>query len=338
MSRILEVSHVSKQYEGNTQPAVQDVSFSLEQGQILTLTGESGSGKTTLLKIIAGLIEADQGKVYLHDNWVKGPSRKLVPGHPDIKMVYQHYELSPNLNVRQNIMRILRAYVKEYQHERATELLEICKLSHLSGHYPRELSGGEKQRVALARAIAEEPVLLLMDEPFSNIDLSLKAHLKREINGILEALNITAIIVSHDPQDALSMADTVAVMRHGELLQMDSPENVYTKPSSAYVAQLFGHCNMINTTALKKAFEVPDDGLLYGIRAEDLHITKQTNQRKSKIKSIRFMGAFYEVTVEIAQQSLMIHQQVHHSKVGDIVYLEFTPEKLISMPIPKNLT
>ncbi|WKN31695.1 ABC transporter ATP-binding protein [Porifericola rhodea] len=333
MPPLLEVNKLSKQYEGKTEAAIHDISFSLDKGQILTLTGESGSGKTTLLKAISGLIQTDAGKVFLDGEWVKGPDRMLVPGHPDIKMVYQHYELSPNLNVAQNIMRILRAYVKEYQQERTEELMELCKLSHLRAHYPRELSGGEKQRVALARAIAEEPVLLLMDEPFSNIDVSLKTHLKSELLEILRSLEITAIIVSHDPQDALSMADQVAVMQNGHLQQLDSPENVYRKPVNAYVAQLFGHCNLIAATdELAAQLNSQPKTTQLCIRAEDISVDEQGKSAwKAQVKNIRFMGAFYEVEVEMARQRLLFHHRANHIEVGDEISLSIPTHKIISL-------
>ncbi|MDF9795878.1 ABC-type Fe3+/spermidine/putrescine transport system ATPase subunit [Catalinimonas alkaloidigena] len=334
MSTILEVKNVSKAYEGKDQNAVKNISFSLDKGQILTLTGESGSGKTSLLKIIAGLLEPDEGKIYLNGEWVKGPSRRLVPGHPEIKMVYQHYELSPKLNVAQNIKRILRAYVKEYQEERAEELMEICKLQHLRDSFPRELSGGEKQRVALARALAEEPLLLLMDEPFSNIDLSLKAHLKREIIDILEALEITTIIVSHDPQDALSMADQVAVMRQGKLLQLDKPEKIYKQPSNTYIAGLFGYCNIISTHEAKSALNLPTKRQsTLCIRSEDILIEPDVKDSKHQatIKNIRFMGAFYEVAVEYAQQNWVLYHRTNHIKVGDQVRLNIPKDKIITI-------
>ncbi|MEK6476819.1 ABC transporter ATP-binding protein [Catalinimonas sp. 4WD22] len=332
MSPILEVKNISKAYEGKNQSAVKNISFSLPKGEILTLTGESGSGKTSLLKIIAGLLEADEGKIYLNGEWVKGPARMLVPGHPDIKMVYQHYELSPKLNVRQNIMRILRAYVKEYQEERTEELMDICKLTHLQNSYPRELSGGEKQRVALARALAEEPLLLLMDEPFSNIDLGLKSHLKREIVDILEALEITTIIVSHDPQDALSMADQVAVMHQGKLLQMDNPEKIYRQPANAYVAELFGNCNMISSKEAKASLNLQLEEA-HCIRSEDVQIqTDADGRHKATVRNIRFMGAFYEVEVAYAQQNWVLHHRTNHIKVGDQVQLSIPEEKIISIP------
>lgn len=331
MPPILEVKQVSKTHEKSTHPAVQSVSFTLEEGQILSLTGESGSGKTTLLKLTAGLLEADAGQVFLDGEWVKGPSRRLVPGHPDIKMVYQHYELSPNLNARQNIAHILRAYEDAYREERTEELLALCKLSTLANRYPRELSGGEKQRLALARAIAEEPRLLLMDEPFSNIDVGLKNHLKHEITEILEDLQITTIMVTHDPQDALSMASRVAVMQQGSMLQIDAPQQIYRYPASAYVARLFGPCNFIDRQTARKLFNWRGKEQIC-LRAEDIKMGEpEQDGPKALVKKIRYMGAYQEVSVEVEQQYLRLHHQENHVKVGDKVSLLVAPEKMIRL-------
>ena len=330
MSTLLEIHKLSKSYEHNDQPAVRDISFQLKEGEIMSLTGESGSGKTTLLQLIAGLMEPDSGEVFLDGKKVKGPSARLVPGHPDIKVVFQHYNLSPNITVRKNISRILKAYVSEYQDERTEELIQLCKLQKQAERYPRELSGGEKQRVALARSLAEEPRLLLMDEPFSNLDPSLKKHLKEEITEILESLQITAIVVTHDPQDALSMADKVAVMHRGYLLQLDTPNTIYRHPVNQYVAQLFGPCNILSTsnaTALLKEKSKQKDVCL---RAEDIQLNSpQEGFPEATVQRIRYMGAFHEVSLMLNQQLIQLHYRDNHIKEGDNVSLRIDPEKVI---------
>ncbi|MFP4507039.1 MAG: ABC transporter ATP-binding protein [Cyclobacteriaceae bacterium] len=331
MPPLLEVQNLKKQHENSVHPAVQDISFSLQEGEILSLTGESGSGKTTLLKLISGLLEADEGKVYLDGEWVKGPSRRLVPGHPDIKMVYQHYELSPNLNVRNNIAHILRAYETDYREQRVEELLRICRLTALAERYPRELSGGERQRVALARAIAEEPRLLLMDEPFSNIDIGLKNHLKQQLLEILEELQITTIIVTHDPQDALSMAAKVAVMQGGHMLQMAPPRTVYRAPVNAYVASLFGPCNFLEKETAHALQLSVDTSSAICLRAEDIRLSRQA-PANATVKKVRYMGAFQEVIAEIQGQLLQILHQDHELRIGEGVQLSVLQENVIQLP------
>lgn len=330
MPPLLEVKQLSKKYDGNEQSAVHDVSFRLEEGQVMSLTGESGSGKTTLLKLVGGLLEPDTGEVLLAGEKVKGPKARLVAGHPDIKFVFQHYNLSPNITVRQNIAHILNAYVAEYRDERTEELIRLCKLSPLAESYPRELSGGEKQRVALARAIAEEPRLLLMDEPFSNLDISLKKHLKDEITEILDAFKITAIIVTHDPQDALSMAEKVAVMQSGQLLQMASPDTIYRQPTNAYVAQLFGTCNFLDKENARVLVEKADPGHMVCLRAEDIELGEALEGSPTAlVKKINYMGAFQEVKLEINQQIIRSHHRSNHIREGDKVGLSIKPEKVI---------
>ncbi len=330
MSPLLEVKQLSKKYNSHEQPAVRDISFRLEEGQVMSLTGESGSGKTTLLQLVGGLLEPDTGEVLLDGEKVKGPSARLVAGHPGIKLVFQHYNLSPNITVRQNIAHILKAYVPEYRDERTEELIQVCKLSSLAERYPRELSGGEKQRVALARAIAEEPRLLLMDEPFSNLDIGLKQHLKDEITDVLDSLQISAIIVTHDPQDALSMAEKVAVMHKGEMLQMASPDTIYGQPVNAYVAQLFGTCNFLDHANAKALLDQVDKTHEVCLRAEDIELTPPVEGTlTARVKKIQYMGAFQEVKLEVNQQMLRSHHRGNHIRVGDQVSLRIAPDKVI---------
>ena len=330
MPPLLEVKKLSKKYDNKKHPAVHELSFSLEEGQIMSLTGESGSGKTTLLQLVGGLLEPDTGEILLDGEKVKGPSARLVAGHPDIKLVFQHYNLSPNITVRQNIAHILRAYVPEYRDERAEELIQLCKLSAQAERYPRELSGGEKQRVALARAIAEEPRLLLMDEPFSNLDISLKKHLKDEITEILDSLKISAIVVTHDPQDALSMAEKVAVMQAGKMLQLDSPDKIYRQPINAYVAQLFGTCNFLDNESAKLFVEKMGKHRQVCLRAEDLELGQPgAGKLKASVKKVSYMGAFQEVKLETKQQVLRSHHRSNHIKEGDQVSLSIAPDKVI---------
>lgn len=330
MSTLLEVKQLSKQYESSDAAAVHDVSFCLQEGEVMSLTGESGSGKTTLLQLVAGLMEPDIGEVWLDGEKVKGPSARLVPGHPDIKIVFQHYNLSPNITVRENIAHILRAYVKDYREERTEELIQLCKLGQLADNYPRELSGGEKQRVALARALAEEPRLLLMDEPFSNLDPSLKKHLKDELTDILESMQISAIVVTHDPQDALSMATKVAVMQGGKLLQLDSPDVIYRQPVNPYVAQLFGTCNFLEAASAHALLQTERKQANICLRAEDIQLSlPQDGFPTATVQKIRYMGAFREVSLVMDKQIIRLHYRDNHIKEGDQVSLQVAPHKVI---------
>ncbi len=181
MKPLLQVNYVSKTYPGRASAAVYNLSLQVRQGELLAIVGASGSGKTTLLKLIAGLEETDEGGIFLHEQKVTGPSGQLIPGHPKIKMVFQDNKLFPNITVYDNIQHSLRMYHTSYQQQRITQVLELAKLTHLQHKYPRELSGGEAQRATLARALADEPELLLLDEPFSHLDIPLKRQIKNWI-------------------------------------------------------------------------------------------------------------------------------------------------------------
>jgi ABC-type Fe3+/spermidine/putrescine transport system ATPase subunit len=299
---ILQINNLSKRYEGKEDDAVHQVNLQAAEGELLALVGESGCGKTTLLKLIAGLEEPNAGEILLNGKKVIPPSQQLVAGHPEIKMVFQHYHLEPNVNIYNNLTSVLRKFNKDYQQRRVAKLMQVCKLTHLKDKFPRELSGGEKQRVAIARAIADEPSLLLMDEPFSNLDPVLKQQLKHEIKDIIKAFGTTAIFVTHETQDALAMADRVAVMKQGEILQTGSPEQVYRKPVSAYVAKFFGYANILSgkelTNLLPELADLVNMDMQYSIRAEHIYpVPEAENSFKATVERISFLGAYYEIEV-----------------------------------------
>lgn len=333
MRPLLEVRHVSYAYTDHNQWMLHDIELTLEAGKILAIVGESGSGKTTLLQLIAGLIDPQQGTIYLKGEEVTGPAANLVPGHPDIKVIFQHFGLSPKINVYQNIAYLLRSYTPSYREERVAELLTLCKLTGKEEHMPHELSGGEKQRLAMARALADEPQLLLMDEPFSNMDIILKNQLKEDLIDILKDTHTTAIIVSHDMHDALSVADQIAVMQRGKLVQKGSPALVYAKPATPYVAQLFGTCNFMNSS---QATEILSKSIAAHqtvcIRAEHIHLVQQAQSTcTATIVRKHFMGAYHELVVKVHDLKLVVYMytDVSHLHEGDQVCLSVDAEKLI---------
>jgi iron(III) transport system ATP-binding protein len=227
---LLAVEGVSKTYPGAGAAVLHDVSLRLGAGELLALTGESGSGKTTLLRLVAGLEEPDGGTILLRNRRVEGPGSKLIAGHPDIRVVFQDFRLFPNVSVAENIRHALRQYDAAYRDRRLREMLVLAKLEGVKDRLPRMLSGGEQQRAALARALADEPALLLMDEPFSNLDTALRHDLRREIRDVLAGSGSGVILVTHEPADALSMADRVVLLRAGRVLQSGSPATSTTAP------------------------------------------------------------------------------------------------------------
>ncbi|MBH3439446.1 ABC transporter ATP-binding protein [Pseudomonas luteola] len=233
---ILTLSYLACGYGGST--IVSDLSLSLESGEIGCLLGPSGCGKTTTLRAIAGFEPVMQGEIRLADQVISRAGFTLAPEQRGIGMVFQDYALFPHLNVRDNIAFGIR---KHPERERIVgELMALVKLEQLAKRYPHELSGGQQQRVALARALAPSPRLLLMDEPFSNLDVELRRSLSSEVRDILKARGTSAILVTHDQEEAFAVSDKVGVFQHGHLEQWDTPGHLYQTPATPFVATFVG--------------------------------------------------------------------------------------------------
>lgn len=312
---LLSAEQLTKQYSARERPAVNAVSLLLKDREIAALVGGSGSGKTTLLRMLAGLEQVDKGAIQFRGKAVKGPNDQLVPGHPSVRLVHQHFELAHRQTVYQNVTQKLRHLPAGIQAARALELLEVCRLSHLEDKKVEELSGGEKQRLALARTLAEEPELLLLDEPFSNLDPVLKEEIKGALVTYIRREGIAAIMVSHDPKDALSMADKLWVLQEGELLQEGSPENVYFRAISAEVAALFGKLLLCGKQELLALLQEPAfsyiqrlPGSLLGIRPEVWRPAENGEAHlKAEVLEVLFQGAASEALVQAGELSFSVY-------------------------------
>jgi len=238
---VLEVKHLSNHFEG--QPLLQDVSFSLERGEILCLLGPSGSGKTTLLRLIGGLEQQEFGEIHFNDRNLE----RIPPNKRNFGMMFQEYALFPHKNVWQNISFGLemQACPPAEKEKRVASMLKMVGLEGFEHRKIDELSGGERQRVALARSLAPEPQLLLLDEPLGSLDRALRDRLTGEIRNILKTLGVTAIFVTHDQAEAFSIGDKVAVLHNGILQQLDTPEDLYRQPRNDTVARFLGFSNLI---------------------------------------------------------------------------------------------
>jgi iron(III) transport system ATP-binding protein len=218
-----------------------NISFTLNKNQRLAIAGETGSGKSTLLKTIAGLSTPQQGSIQFEGEKVLGPLDRLIPGQPGIAYLSQHFELWHNYKVSE-----ILDYTNDLDPTDAAELYRLCHIEHLLKRRTDQLSGGERQRIALARLLVHPPRLLLLDEPYSNLDLNHKRTLKTVIKNIEEKFDITTILVSHDPYDTLTWADTLIVLKDAKLIQQGPPREVYAKPESEYTAGLLGDYSLRN--------------------------------------------------------------------------------------------
>ncbi|MEY3922355.1 MAG: Fe(3+) ions import ATP-binding protein FbpC 2 [Pseudomonadota bacterium] len=237
----LTLQQVDVRYAGQQTSAVKGVSLSLKAGQIGVLIGPSGCGKTSLLRAIAGLEPVSAGLIQLSDRIVSQPGTTAAPENRRMGMVFQDYALFPHLSVAGNIAFGLHGQSASAKALRIEEVLHLVGLSEVQNRYPHELSGGQQQRVALARALAPKPDLLLLDEPFSNLDVDLRERLALEIRAILKAANATALFVTHDQMEAFAIGDVIGVIQDGHLAQWDDAYHLYHRPASRFVAEFIGH-------------------------------------------------------------------------------------------------
>lgn len=309
---LLSVNRIVKKHGNET--VVNDVSFTLEQGERIAIAGETGSGKTTLLRIVAGLGQADSGEVLFEGQKVRGVNEKLMPGHAGIAYLSQHFELNNNYRVEEII-----AYANKLTANETRQLIDVCHIGHLQKRLTQTLSGGEKQRVALARLLTYKPRLLLLDEPYSNMDQIHTHILKNVVDAVGEQLNITCMLISHDPEDILPWADEMMVMQQGRVVQSGSPISVYRHPRNEYVAGLLGK---YNTLTLTLAMTLPDRKLNAFIRPEDIMLVNDPeNSLHGRIRRINFYGAYYELEVVVEGQKLYVRTIREDLMEGDEVFL-----------------
>lgn len=298
---LIELRNVSKSF-GAVQ-AVDDVSLTIERSAIYVLLGASGCGKTTVLRLIAGLETPDRGEIWLKGERVAGRGAWVPPEVRRIGMVFQDYALFPHMSVRQNIQFALAALngrlSQAEREDRLQRMLELVGLAGYAERFPHQLSGGEQQRVALARALAPNPSVVLLDEPFSNLDAALRRAMREDIRQILRAANATAIFVTHDQEEALSLADTVVIMREGKVQQVGAPQEVYLRPVSRDVAAFLGEANFIEGVAEGEVAhcalgKLPLAAPMHGkvalmIRPEALRVTSNA-EGNAEVVAIRFFG------------------------------------------------
>jgi len=275
----LQVQNIDMVYElpkGGSVHALSDVSFDLDGGRLLTLLGPSGCGKTTLLRLIAGLEHPTAGTIHIGDTAVAGNGSWVAPEHRRVGMVFQDWALFPHLSVAANVGYGLDRDARKSS--AVTDALNLVGLADLADRMPATLSGGQQQRVALARALAPKPGILLLDEPFSNLDSSLRVEVRSEVHRLLHELGITAVFVTHDQEEAFVLGDRIAVMRDGRIVQVDSPHGLYTSPADRAVAEFVGAGSIVPSMATAGVAASPCGPVKVGIDAGPVDILFRPEQ------------------------------------------------------------
>ncbi|WP_423149103.1 ABC transporter ATP-binding protein [Rubrolithibacter danxiaensis] len=294
---LISLTGIHKQYTTEVFAGVRDINLEIIEGKIVSIVGASGSGKSTLLKLIYGLLSPEKGEVLFEGKKVLGPEEKLIPGHGEMKMVTQNFDLNTYAKVYDNIAAMLPNTDLQAKKQKSFEAMELLRIGHLAEKRIVDLSGGEQQRVAIARAIITAPKVLLMDEPFSQIDALLKNQLRSDLRRLSRVLGITIILVSHDPADGLSLADELVILRNGIILERGAPRKLYNHPEHFYTAQLLGNCNVI-TRAEAKAIGVSVKKSFAAIYPEWIRVKNSWTSKLFTVKDSYYKGFYEELVLE----------------------------------------
>ncbi|GAB4517249.1 MAG: ABC transporter ATP-binding protein [Anaerolineae bacterium] len=340
----IRLNQVSKSYGGVV--AVNNVSLQVAKGTLLVLLGRSGCGKTTTLRLIAGLERPDSGEIWLGDQPVSSGSAWVPPEKRHIGMVFQDYALFPHMTVAQNIAFALDGLSRTQQRQRIADMLDLVGMGQIESRYPHQLSGGQQQRVALARALAPSPAVVLLDEPFSNLDAALRQTMREEVRRILREAQATAVFVTHDQEEALRLADKLVIMQEGSVLQSGAPDKVYRYPVNWDVAHFLGEINVLpgiaegtqadtplGTLSLANAAHGRVDILL---RPEVLDIVPDT-EGQGIITDVRYYGFYRLVDVQY-NHDLLLRVRIWSQddfQVGDCVRI-LVKGDAISLPASEH--
>ena len=334
----LRFDRIGKRFEDIQ--AVEEVSFEVEPGEIVCLLGPSGCGKTTLLRLASGIDRPTSGSVLLGNQEVAGPDVFVEPNRRNIGLMFQDFALFPHLTVIQNVAYGLKRLKRELAAEEAYALLVRVGLERYANSYPHTLSGGQQQRVALARAIAPRPAVLLMDEPFSGLDVYLREMLCQTTRELLKETRSTSLIVTHDPDEAMRLADRIAVMRGGQLIQIGSAEHLYHEPADLFVARLFSEINEVPAVVTSGVIETPfgkfdakghDDNraVVLGIRRRAVRTVKSSEGVPGRVLGTRFQGDLAQLTIAISGLEKPLTSLVREARApspGDDVSILVDPE------------
>ncbi|WP_264554277.1 ABC transporter ATP-binding protein [Flavobacterium sp. N2038] len=301
---MLDIQNISFSYTDT--PVIKNVSFTINKGDNISIIGESGCGKSTLLKLLYGLYDLDEGKIFYNEKPILGPKYNLIPGMPFMKYLAQDFDLSPYETVAENVGKFLSNGFANMKKLRVQELLEMVEMEQFSNVKAKFLSGGQQQRVALVRVLALEPEIILLDEPFSQIDAFRKNALRRNLFRYLKQKGITCIIATHDSTDALSFADETIVMRNGEIITKGDPIKIYEDPETKYVASLFGEVNEVPTHLLLSYEDENHKTLVY---PHQFKMVTESNL-PVKIRRTYFRGNHYLIETIFKRQLIFFESEI----------------------------
>jgi iron(III) transport system ATP-binding protein len=343
-NKLLEIDHVSHRYDDNV--VVRDVSFTLNRGTIGCLLGPSGCGKTTLLRGIAGFEPVYAGEIRVSGSVVSKPGYSLPPEQRRIGMVFQDYALFPHLTCARNIGFGLRHLTRAERRKRVDQMLDMVGLTEAARLYPAELSGGQQQRVALARALAPSPELLLLDEPFSNLDVDLRERLCTEVRDILKRSNATAVIVTHDQHEAFAIADEIGIIAQGVLQQWSTPYDLYHEPANRFVADFVGQGTLLPGQVLSPIRLEVELGVLDGVfdyatgtavdvllRPDDI-VHDDDSPRVACVVAKAFRGAQFLYTLRLpsGKQVLSLVPSHHDHPIGSYIGIRLRVDHVVVFP------
>lgn len=352
----IEIKNLSKRYKSGNQEvmALDNINLKIEKNKYHTLLGPSGCGKTSLLRAIAGLLEPTAGEVFFDDKNIS----KLPTQERDIGFLFQQFAIFPHLDVWHNTAYgpIIKGWKQDEIKEIVDNNLKLVGLYKRGDAMPDELSGGMKQRLGLARALATKSKLLLLDEPLSALDAKIAEFLRYELKEIVSKNNLTAIHVTHNQEEAMTISDNIILMKKGQIIQTGSPEELYNDPKSIFCANFIGKCNffagdkiaenILNYKDLKIRFqkEIDSKRIIVGVRPEKIRLREQTDGEMlpGKIEAINFLGYIYEYIIDCKGQKIIAYKRIkEHAikekfKVGDDIFFWFNPEDTFAWPEPEN--
>ena len=307
----LNIENLIKFYSKDD-PLIKDLNFSVNKGEFVSFIGESGSGKTTFLKCLAGLENINSGKITLNNRVLDDKTTFIKPNHRKIGFIFQDYPLFPHLSVLEN----LKINLDEQYEKNINYYVELTGLDNLLNRYPHELSGGEQQRVCITRALIREPDLLLMDEPFSNLDVSIKSKIQSEVYKILKSTDTTTILVTHDIKDTFDISDRILVFKAGIVQQYDKPEEMYCNPVNCYCAKILGDLNRIQI-----------DGKELYIRPEKIKIVDKS-EHKIKVEKTSFIGKEYKIKGTLNKDEIYFYNPVPIKDTNNL-FIDFDKSDLL---------